>query len=99
MPRFQGENFQKNLELVENIKKFAQKKNCTASQLALAWVLHQKRVVAIPGTTRIENLEENMATEKVTFTEEDEKELRKLLQAFEISGPRYAEAMMKLIHL
>jgi len=40
-----------------------------------------------------------MGTEKVTFTEEDEKELRKLLQAFEISGPRYAEAMMKLIHL
>jgi len=99
MPRFMGENFQKNLQLVEDIKKFAQKKKCTPSQLALAWVLHQKGVVAIPGTTKIENLEENMGTEKVTFTDEDEKEIRKLLNDFVISGPRYVDAMMKAIQL
>jgi len=99
MPRFQGENFQKNLELVEKIKKQATKKNCTPSQLALAWVLHRKGVAAIPGTTRIPNLEENMGTEKVKFTEEDDQEIRKLLADFATSGSRYSKAMMETVHL
>ena len=61
-PRFQGENFQKNLELVERIGAIAAEKGCTASQLALAWVLAQGNdIVPIPGTKRRSYLEENVA--------------------------------------
>lgn len=60
MPRFQGENFQKNVELVERVEEIAKEKGVTAAQLALAWVLHQgDDIVPIPGTTKLKNLEEN----------------------------------------
>jgi len=91
-PRFQGENFGKNLVLVEEIKKLAHSKGVTAGQLALAWVLKQG-IVAIPGTTRIPNLEENLAAAKITVTEEDGKAIRKLLSSIVVVGERYAAQM------
>ena len=69
MPRFQGENFIKNIELVEMIRTLAAGKGCTASQLAIAWVLAQgEDIITIPGTKRIKYLEENIASEKVQTT-------------------------------
>jgi len=99
LPRFQAENFDKNIKLVEEIKKYAEKKNCTPSQLALAWVLHQPGVVAIPGTTKIVNLEENMGAENVKWTEEDEKVIRNLLKDIPVSGERYPPLLLKQVQI
>lgn len=66
MPRYQGENFYKNLELVEKIKALATEKGCTPAQLAIAWVLAQgKDIITIPGSKRLKHLEENIASERV----------------------------------
>src|SRR5438094_576431 len=71
-PRFQGENFQKNLELVERVEELAAAKGCTAAQIALAWVVVQgDDMVPIPGTTRVKNLEENVAALEVGLTADD----------------------------
>jgi aryl-alcohol dehydrogenase-like predicted oxidoreductase len=71
-PRFQGENFQKNLDLVARLGELAKAKGCTASQLALAWVQAQGAdIVPIPGTKRRLFLEENLGAEKVALTAED----------------------------
>ena len=68
-PRFQGENFQKNLLLVEKIEEMATERECTASQLALAWVVAQdENIFPIPGTRRIKYLEENAAALQVKLT-------------------------------
>src|SRR5215208_7231766 len=70
-PRFQGENFQKNLELVEKVKEIADEKGVTAGQLALAWVLSQgEDVVPIPGTTKVKNLEENVAAADIDLSDD-----------------------------
>jgi len=98
-PRFQPENFDKNLVLVEEIKKLAQKKNCTAGQLALRWVLYQPGVVTIPGTTRIANLEENMKAEKIPFFEEDDKDIRQLLEQVGVAGYRMMASYVKMVNL
>ncbi len=70
-PRFQGENFQKNLELVDRVKEIAATKHVTPAQLALAWLLAQEGIVPIPGTKRRKNLEENVAALGITLTRED----------------------------
>lgn len=71
-PRFQGENFQKNLDLVARVEEIAREKGCTAGQLALAWVLAQgEDIVTIPGTKRRKYLEENAAAAQITLTPED----------------------------
>src|SRR6202050_4402572 len=70
-PRFQGENFQKNLELVDRVKEIAATKEVTPAQLALAWLLAQEGVVPIPGTKRRKNLEENVAALGISLTGED----------------------------
>ena len=70
-PRFQGENFQKNLDLVERVKQIAATKHVTAAQLALAWLMAQEGVIPIPGTKCRKNLEENVATVGITLTRED----------------------------
>ena len=89
-PRFQDENFQKNLELVERVEELAAEKGCAAAQIALAWVLAQgEDIVPIPGTTRVENLEENVAALDVKLTDDD---LRRLDEAFPVGvavGDRY----------
>ncbi|KZT51428.1 Aldo/keto reductase [Calocera cornea HHB12733] len=89
-PRFSEENFPKNLELVEKIKAFAAKKGCTAAQLALAWVHAQwEGIIAIPGTTRLEGLKENLGSVNVKLTAEELKEIRALLDSFVVGGERY----------
>jgi aryl-alcohol dehydrogenase-like predicted oxidoreductase len=91
-PRFQGENLQKNLDLVENVEELASEKGITASQLALAWVLAQgEDIVPIPGTKRVKYLEENVGAVDVELTDDD---LRRLDQAFPkgvAAGDRYPD--------
>src|SRR5207253_10844895 len=75
-PRFQGENFNRNLELVERVEELAAEKNVTPGQLALAWVLAQgDDIVPIPGTTHVEHLEENVAALEIELTDDDLREL------------------------
>lgn len=95
MPRFQGGNFYKNLELVEKIKALAAEKGCTPSQLAIAWVLARgEDIITIPGTKRIEYLEENIASENVQLTGEDLKSIEAIMPAGIVSGTRYPEMFM-----
>jgi aryl-alcohol dehydrogenase-like predicted oxidoreductase len=99
MPRFQGENFYKNLELVEKIKTLSTEKGCTPSQLAIAWVLAQgEDIVAIPGTKHIKYLEENIASENVLLTEEDLKSIDAILPAGIASGTRYPKVFMNALN-
>ena len=71
-PRFQGENFERNLELVRRVEQIAAEKGCKASQLALAWVLAQgEEIIPIPGTTRRAHLEQNLAALEITLTAQD----------------------------
>ena len=94
-PRFQEENFQKNLDLVARIEKLAAKKNCKPSQLALAWVLSRgSDVVPIPGTKKIDYLEENAAAVSVTLSAEDLAEIDRSLPPGAASGQRYNPAGM-----
>lgn len=92
MPRFQGENFEKNLDLVKQVESLAKEKGCTPAQLALAWVLDQgKDLVPIPGTKRVKYLEDNIGSLNVTLTENDQKKLRNLIDSLPVSGERYPE--------
>ncbi|WP_225410634.1 aldo/keto reductase [Stigmatella hybrida] len=98
-PRFQGENFHKNLELVQKVKDLAAQKGCTPSQLALAWVLAQgEDLVPIPGTKRRKYLEENLQALNVSLTEGDLKALEAVFPQDAAAGTRYPEAMMKLLN-
>lgn len=95
MPRFQGENFYRNLELVEKIRALAAEKGCTPSQLAIAWVLAQgEDIITIPGTKRIKYLEENIASENVRLTTEDLQGMEAIMPAGVVSGTRYPEMFM-----
>jgi len=98
-PRFQGENFQKNLDLVHRIEELAKQKHCTASQLALAWVLAQdKNIVPIPGTKRRKYLEENVAALDVKLTPEDLSHIDEVFPTGKAAGLRYPEHMMDLVN-
>lgn len=98
-PRFQGENFQKNLDLVNKIVALAAKKNCTASQLALAWVMAQgEHIFPIPGTKRIKYLEENAGALNVSFTKEELAEIDAIAPKGVAAGTRYPEAMMASVN-
>jgi aryl-alcohol dehydrogenase-like predicted oxidoreductase len=97
-PRFQGENFQKNLDLVKKVEDLARQKKCTPSQLALAWVLAQgDDIVPIPGTKRVKYLEENLGALDVKLTADDLAQIEKFLPKGAVAGPRYTEQMMRLI--
>lgn len=99
MPRFQGENFYKNVELVEKIKTLADQKACTSSQLAIAWVLVQgEDIVTIPGTKHIKYLEENIASENVQLTKEDLQSIEAIMPAGIVSGTRYPEMFMRALN-
>lgn len=99
MPRFQGGNFYRNLELVEKIKAMAAEKSCSPSQLAIAWVLAQGQdIITIPGTKRIKYLEENSASEKVTLTQEDLQSINAIMPAGIASGTRYPEKFMNTLN-
>jgi aryl-alcohol dehydrogenase-like predicted oxidoreductase len=97
-PRFQGENFGKNLELVRRVEEIAAEKKCKPSQLALAWVLAQgDDIVPIPGTKRRDRLEENVGALEVKLSESDLKRLDEVLPRAAVAGARYNEQMMKLV--
>jgi len=97
-PRFQGDNFQKNLDLVKKVEEIARQKKCTSSQLALAWVLAQgDDIVPIPGTKRVKYLEENVGALGVTLTADDLAQIEKTLPKGAAAGERYNEQMMRLI--
>jgi aryl-alcohol dehydrogenase-like predicted oxidoreductase len=91
-PRFQGENFYKNLQLVEQVKAIATEKGVTASQLALAWLLAQgEDIVPIPGTKRRTYLEENVAATEITLTEEELNRLEAVAPKGVAAGERYPD--------
>lgn len=97
-PRFQGENFQKNLDLVARIQEIARGKHCTASQLALAWVLAQgEDLVPIPGTKRRKYLEENLAAIDIKLTQADLARIDEAAPKGVAAGERYAERAMAAV--
>ena len=98
-PRFQGENFQKNLELVSRIEEIAREKACTPAQLALAWVLAQgEDIVPIPGTKRRKYLEENVGALDVKLTESDLRRIDEAAPQGAAAGTRYPQAMMSMVN-
>ena len=98
-PRFQGANFQKNLDLVRRVEEIAREKGCKPSQLALAWVLAQgEDIVPIPGTKRRKYLEENVAADAVRLTTQDLKRMDEVFPADAVAGQRYPEHMMALVN-
>ncbi|MDQ0218763.1 aldo/keto reductase [Peribacillus cavernae] len=99
-PRFQGENFEKNIQLVNKIKEIADRKGCEASQLALAWLLAQgEDIVPIPGTKRRKYLEENIGAVELQLTEEELARINEISPQGAAAGQRYDEAMMKGVNL
>ena len=98
-PRFQGENFQKNLALVEQVGELAREKGASPGQLALAWVLAQgPDIVPIPGTTTRKHLEENLAALEIQLSKEDLARLNAAAPVGAAAGPRYPEATMKHVN-
>ncbi|MGH9381698.1 MAG: aldo/keto reductase [Thermoanaerobaculia bacterium] len=98
-PRFRGENFDKNLELVAAVHEMARDKGCTPAQLALAWLLaRDDRIVPIPGTRRIERLEENAAAVEIELTKEDLDRLEVIAPIGSAVGARYPEAGMRAVN-
>lgn len=93
MPRFQGDNFQKNVDLVDKIKEVAQEKNCTPSQLALAWTI-ANGALPIPGTKRVKYLEENATSVDVELTTEDLALIEAVSPKNKVHGSRYADAQL-----
>ena len=99
-PRFQGDNFQRNLDLVRRVEEMARDKGCTPSQLALAWVLAQGPDVApIPGTTRRKHLEENVGALGVKLTAQDLARIDEVAPKGAAAGERYAPEGMRFVNL
>ena len=98
-PRFTGENFQKNIRLVHKLEELAAQKGCTASQLALAWVLQQgDHIFPIPGTKRIKYLEENAAAVNIHLDKKIMEEIDAIAPRGVAAGLRYPEAVMKSVN-
>ena len=98
-PRFQGDNFQKNLDLVRKVETIASAKGCSAAQLALAWVLTQgEDIVPIPGTKRRTYLEENLGALDVTLDADDLRRIDEVAPKGVASGLRYPEFMMRFVN-
>ena len=100
LPRFQGENFQRNLELVDKVNQIAQDKGCTAAQLALAWLLAQgEDIVPIPGTTKTHRVEENARAAEIQLTPEELQRIDEIAPHDVAKGTRYPEAMMSTVNV
>ena len=98
-PRFQEENFQRNVELVERVRAIAARKGCTPAQLALAWVLAQgDDVVPIPGTKRRRYLEENARAVEIEITSEELREIDEIARPGAAAGERYPEAALRAVN-
>ena len=97
-PRFQGENFTRNLALVGKVKELAADKGCSAAQLALAWVLAQgQHIVPIPGTRRLRNLDENLGALEVRLSDDELVQIDAVFPAGASAGARYSQAMLRLV--
>ncbi|GAD92800.1 aldo-keto reductase, putative [Paecilomyces variotii No. 5] len=100
LPRFSRENFPRNFQLVDKIRGLAQAKGCTANQLALLWVMAQgENFLAIPGTTKEANLDENLNSFKFTLTEKDKEEIEAILVTSEVVGDRHPAAMIPYLYV
>jgi aryl-alcohol dehydrogenase-like predicted oxidoreductase len=98
-PRFQGENFSKNLDLVRRIEEIAREKSCKPSQLALAWVLAQGQdIVPIPGTKHRNFLEDNVAAVDLNLTPEDLRRIEEIFPSGVAAGERYPKHMMAIVN-
>jgi aryl-alcohol dehydrogenase-like predicted oxidoreductase len=98
-PRFQGDNFQRNLDLVEKVSAIARQKHCSPGQLALAWVLAQgEDIVPSPGTKRRRHLQENVRALDVSLTSDDLARIEEAAPKGSFSGLRYPEAMMSAVN-
>jgi len=98
-PRFQGDNFQKNLDIVERVQRVASRKGCTPAQLALAWLLTRgDDIVPIPGTKRRERLEENAAAVDLRLTGQELQEIDTMFPAGLAAGTRYPEPGMRAVN-
>jgi aryl-alcohol dehydrogenase-like predicted oxidoreductase len=98
-PRFQGDNFKRNLEMVYKVESLASRKNCTPGQLALAWVLARgSDIVPIPGTKRVKYVEENLQACEVKLTPEDLADIEAVAPKNVAAGDRYAAASMKAVN-
>ncbi|CAN5814529.1 hypothetical protein BH11MYX2_BH11MYX2_36110 [soil metagenome] len=99
-PRFMGDNFAANLRLVDHINELAKEKGCTASQLALAWVMAQGNdIVPIPGTRRQSRLEENVVAADIILAPAELAKIDAIVSKGAIAGDRYPASMMKLVNL
>jgi aryl-alcohol dehydrogenase-like predicted oxidoreductase len=99
-PRFQGENFPKNLALADQVREFARTKDVKPSQLALAWVLAQgDEIIPIPGTACRSHLEENVAATEISLSAEDLNRLDELAPKNAAAGPRYPETAMQYLNV
>jgi len=97
-PRFQGENFEKNLEIVAHVRELADRKGCTPAQLALSWVLARgEEIVTIPGTKRRDYLEDNLGSLRIELSPEEVTAMEAVFPVGAAAGLRYPEAMMQLI--
>jgi aryl-alcohol dehydrogenase-like predicted oxidoreductase len=98
-PRFQGDNFQLNLDLVERLGEMAREKRCTPAQLALAWVLAQgENIIPIPGTKRRKYLQENIGALSLILTNDDLARINEMAPRDAAAGPRYPDAAMRLVN-
>jgi len=97
-PRFQGENFTRNLAIADAVRAVAQDKGCTPAQLALAWLLARHPLtIPIPGTSSVERLEENVRAADITLSPADLDRIERASPASAVAGPRYHAAGMKLV--
>lgn len=98
-PRFQGQNFERNLQLVKKIKEIATEKNCRPTQLALAWLLAQgEDIVPIPGTKRRERLEENFQAIEIELNDNDLRRIEEFAPIGATAGTRYPDAIMHTVN-
>jgi aryl-alcohol dehydrogenase-like predicted oxidoreductase len=98
LPRFQGENFERNLKLVDRLTAVAEEKGCTPSQLALAWVLARgPDVVPIPGTKRTQHLEENVAATELTLSAADIEAIEHAVRPADVAGDRYGAGSLAMV--
>jgi aryl-alcohol dehydrogenase-like predicted oxidoreductase len=99
MPRFQDKNFENNLKIVNRIKTIAEEKNCTPAQLALAWLLEQgNEIIPIPGTKKIQRLEENIKAIDIKLTNEDMQKISDAAPIGAAAGTRYPEFLMQTVN-
>lgn len=96
-PRFEGENFQKNLEVVDKVRELAKNRGVTPSQLALAWLLVRENVTPIPGTTRLERLEENLSAAEIRLSADEIAAIEAVAPKGVAAGTRYPEASMTVV--